>query len=679
MAHRIITILLLLAASVLSYPLAVEAVNVFGALLYNSGPSAWLRPGARNIPAGPGAWWLSTGALVATSLLLRGSAARVASASTRQALIGAIVLAFGATATWVAVQFFGGALAEVGSWLPLALLASFAALLMCVHVFSRLAPAEATAFVAAMLILWLGLFGAPGRDVVVLVFVLAFALAYWLVIVRTRVGGLRRLLAFAAMVVAAHLLWITSLFLIDVVALPPRWLVLATAATFVAGATAFHILIAARSGGHGLYNPDLAKLPNAWPELIQPTETASPADARRAWIISYTGVSNEPRVLRQCEALIADGWSVVVCGFDGHSPRPKQWTFVRLPSTEPFSASVHGALVLVRKLARFLLVRCGVETAAHVVHGTTPLWLHTRRELVRLARKHPELKPALVVSHDWHCADVGAAVAAVYGAKFSVDVHEYAAGQYSYDPEWVKWDRPVTVGVQGTYLRRADVVTVVCRGIGELIAAENRLSRQPVVIRSVPFKNAQPFRPTGEKIEVLYHGDLSRRREIHAAIASLPSWRPEFYLRLRGSGDTAYVDELKAQIEALGLQDRVVFEPSVPFDQIVPAANRADIGFFSFDGDSPQIRYTLPNKLFEYVMAGICLCVGDTPEVNRIVTQYGNGRLIGKHSPQAIAEAINSLDRETIDACKKASIAAAEELNWPAEKVRLLQAYREIL
>lgn len=680
MANRILTLLLLLLASFIAYPLAIELTDAIADFLQAIGRPAGLPIDQRTIPIDQGPWWSFVGAFVVSCLLLRGSLVRVVSGPSRQALIGAAVLAFGATSIWIAFNFFVGNLAGVGRWLPLALVGAAAALLMCIHILRRLGPAEALAFAAATAAVWSGLESATGRNGIVLSYFLALVFAYWLMIIRPRVTGLRHLLGFGATVVAAHMLWVTGLFLTDAAALPPRWLVLAAAVIVATVPLVAGLLIGARNGWRGiLYDPEFAGLTNAWPKLVMPTESASPDDAKRAWIISYTGVSNEPRVLRQCEALIADGWNVVVCGFNGHSPRPGQWTFIQLPSSEPFASLVHHVLILVRQLAQFLLLRFGVAKAAHVVHGTTPLWLHTRLALVRLARKHPELKADLVVSHDWHAADVGYALAKVYGAKFSVDVHEYAAGQYAYDPEWVKRHRPVTVGVQGHYLRRADVVTVVCQGIGELIAKENGLSRQPVVIRSVPFKNVQPFRATGERIEVLYHGDISRRREIHTALASMPSWRSEFYLRLRGSGDAAYVDGLKTQIAQLGLQERVVFETSVPFDQIVPAANSADIGFFSFDGDSPQIRYTLPNKLFEYIMAGLCLCVGDTPEVNRIVSHYDNGRLIAPHTPEAIAAAINSLDRETIDAGKKASIAAAAELNWPAEKERLLQAYRDIL
>src|SRR5262249_10626585 len=154
-------------------------------------------------------------------------------------------------------------------------------------------------------------------------------------------------------------------------------------------------------------------------------------------------------------------------------------------------------------------------------------------------------------------------------------------------PHWVKWQRPIAVSVQRHYLARADVVTVVCQGIADEIAKSNKLKRPLVTIRSLPFRAVQQFRPVARRINVLYHGDLSPRREIHTMLQSMPLWHENIDVVLRGEGDPAYIGELRRQIGRLKLEERVRFEPPVPFDQIIPQANKSDIGFFSFAGDSP--------------------------------------------------------------------------------------------
>jgi glycosyltransferase involved in cell wall biosynthesis len=623
----------------------------------------------------------------------------------RSLVIVSCLWAVAGTTFWLALLFFAGSLASLDRVFPLAHVLILAALLIIARLVAaaRIGAPHVLAILAALALVlsWQGwptvtLAGAKGFEatpillqlltpplIVPLSLVAAAAIARITLPDRPapKTNLIAGVISFALWISVTHFVWLVFLFAFGAVDVP-RWLPIATAMVMGIVGVVAPTAWALRYGGgliEQLYDRSKAEAAGAKAEFIASTAPRANRAGRRAWVISYTGVSNEPRVLRQCEALTADGWDVVVCGFDGHSIRPPEWNFVRLPSTEPLSGIGRRLFSLTKRIGLLLLIYgrpAGMfEWAARLIHGATPLWFHTERELVALARAHPELRADLVISHDYHTANVGFALAQIYGAKFSMDVHEYAAGQYFNDPHWVKWERPVAVGVQRHYLAKADVVTTVCQGIADLLAKKNRLRFEPVVIRSVPFKAVQPFRPVGPRIEVLYHGDLSVRREIHTLIQSMGYWRQDIDLRLRGAGDPAYIADLKRQIARLNLEDRVHFEPPVPFAEIIPAANRSDIGFFSFKGDSPQIRFTLPNKLFEYIMAGLCLCVGDTEEVGRIVRQHRCGKLIVPHGPEAIAEAINSLSAEDIEAYKKASIAAAEQLNWECERSRLLRAY----
>jgi len=480
-------------------------------------------------------------------------------------------------------------------------------------------------------------------------------------------------------VVATHAIWLTAVFFTGLLDDLPRWLPFATGTLMLFVASVCPLAVARLEGrltlGSLIYNPAQADVPNAWGALVRGDRKS----ARRAWIISYTGVSNEPRVLRQCAAMTEAGWELIVCGFDGHSPRPPEWNFVRIPTTDPFRPWFRKTLSLVNQVALFLTVHAKprglFKWSQHLVQASNPHWLQIRREVMRISRENLDLRPDLVVSHDYFTSDLGFALAREYGAKFSIDCHEYAVMQYSNDPAWVRNSQPVIRTVQDHYLRRADLVTVVGASIAELIAAESRLKRAPIVVRNVSFKDKQTFRPIGERIKVLYHGDLSRPREIDMAIKSLPLWRPEFDLVLRGGGDPAYIGELKRLAERLGVENRVVFEPPVKFDEIVPAANLADVGYFAYRAYSPQIQYALPNKFFEYTMAGLAICVSDLREVGAIVQQYGNGLLIPEHTPESIAETINKFNRANIEQFKRASLVAADTLNWETESQLLVGGY----
>lgn len=415
--------------------------------------------------------------------------------------------------------------------------------------------------------------------------------------------------------------------------------------------------------------------------------------ARTAWIISYTPASRAPRVIRQAHALEGAGWRVFVFGLAGPTDCPPGWHFVELPADDPYlqarskAASTLRALVIkgaaVLRRGALLVTRFGftpgLRQAGGRLHQALILAFRWKREAIwSFFLESPAARPDLVLCHDYFTADIGLRLARCHGARFVVDCHEYARGQYMHDPRWVRWQRPCVTAVQDYYLSRADAVTTVCDGIASLLAAEQTLRRPIRVVRSMPFFSPQPFRPTGEVVTVLYHGEIYRPRGLHVAIRSMRLWRPGFNLVLRGYSDPAYVEELWRIARETGVEERLTIEPPVPFDQIVPAANRADIGYFVHHDTSPQKRFVLPNKFFEYVMAGLALCVSDLPEMAHLVKKYELGQLVSSCQEEAIAEAINSMDRERIDATKRRSIEAARELNWESEKHRMLSLYEEL-
>lgn len=509
-------------------------------------------------------------------------------------------------------------------------------------------------------------------------FIAVNCIVFYLLVVRRRVGFPRYIaLAGPAWIVAAHCGWIAAIITWSD-AQPARWLPLATAALQWAIAVALPLVIrviALSRSGTLLYDPDRLALPENRLEL-QRSDTPG---RRTAWVIAYSGVSTEPRLIRQNKALLDDGWRVVVCGFEGRSPRPPEWDFIRLATGAPYRPYVFALFARVGRLARKMsesgepggrLSRAG----AHLRHFTVPTWSYNRTELVRMLRENPDLKPDLIIAHNYYTADIADALAKASGAKVMIDAHEYSPGEYAYDAAWVRNERPYVVEIEGHYMRKADLVVAVSDGIAEMLNRDYEVKRPVLAIRSIPFRNLQPFRAVGERIKVLYHGDISRGRFIHDAIESMQWWRPEFDLVLRGGGDPDYIASLIEQARALNVDHRVQIEPPVAFNDIVPAANRADIGYFSSDNFSAQADYVLPNKFFEYIQAGLALCVTDLKEMRRVTQQFNLGKLIPRHSAREIADTVNSFTRENIEEYKWAALQAAEVLNWECEQVAFVEA-----
>jgi glycosyltransferase involved in cell wall biosynthesis len=339
---------------------------------------------------------------------------------------------------------------------------------------------------------------------------------------------------------------------------------------------------------------------------------------------------------------------------------------------------VRLGLRALRKLAR---------TADHIrvagfrfTPNGAPSYYLSRPHIRGILKTAQDIRADVYLANDWHMLPVAMAVAQRYGAIFGYDTHEYALEEYSHRFAWRLMHRPLVRAVEGVGLATASVRTCVSSGIGDDIAKAYGLAIPPVEIRNVPDRQDIGFRPTNpSSISVLFHGILAPNRGIEACLHSVPLWRPEYSLTLRGPGDGSYLQTMRSVIAKLGIASRVTIAPPVPMLDLVQSASKADIGVVTLPASSKHNLYALPNKLFEYIQAGLALVVSDLPDMERLVHKYGVGVTTDGLSAEAIAAAINSFDATGIDQLKRASLLAAKELNWQTEQQLFVGLYREAL
>lgn len=400
------------------------------------------------------------------------------------------------------------------------------------------------------------------------------------------------------------------------------------------------------------------------------TQRMADTKGRTACIVSLTPVTDEPRVNRQCRALYEAGWNVVVAGYKGRSEKPPYWRLIEVEKLPPaLSRRRRWGLALKKTLSPY------VASYAEDYYWWSADYagIYERLAWVEGVRCN------LAVAHDFFTAPIAAKLADHCGGTFVLDCHEYSVAQYAHDPRWVRYERPWVDALQRRYIEKAAVVTTVCEGIARLLQDDYSMPVPPLVVRSVPFYQPFPLRPAGEQLDVLYQGLVCPNRGLELTIQSVPLWRGEFRFLIRGPGPETYIASLIRLAEKHGVSKRVRFESPVPFPDIVRAAHAADIGFFVQEDVSLHKHYALPNKFFDYIMAGTALCVADLPEMARVVERYGVGRLVQRPTPQGIAEVINGFSREEIDACKRRSLQAAKELCWENESKVMMAAYERVV
>ncbi|KFC66778.1 hypothetical protein FG93_04258 [Bosea sp. LC85] len=306
-------------------------------------------------------------------------------------------------------------------------------------------------------------------------------------------------------------------------------------------------------------------------------------------------------------------------------------------------------------------------------HASKAYWtLNDRFE--RLYELASQEQADLWLANDWTALPIARRLAAEQRVPYTYDTHELAVDEYAQRLLWRLTQRPVIAAIEREGIAGAAVTSCVSQGIADRLYELYGLPEKPLLIRNMPRYEAHRHRPCGETIEVLYHGVVNAGRGLESCIDSVALWRPEFRLTIRGPGPAEYLEALANRIRSAGLGSRVVLAPSVPMVDLVKEAACFDVGLFALSGHSHQNVHVLPNKFFEYTMAGLALCVSDLPEMTALLRQYELGRLISQVTPEAIANAINGFDRASIDAYKARSLETAKALNWEAEADRFFDA-----
>jgi glycosyltransferase involved in cell wall biosynthesis len=107
----------------------------------------------------------------------------------------------------------------------------------------------------------------------------------------------------------------------------------------------------------------------------------------------------------------------------------------------------------------------------------------------------------------------------------------------------------------------------------------------------------------------------------------------------------------------------------------------ADIGMSIEKDTNLNYRYSLPNKLFDYISAGIAIVASELPETGKVLREYQCGMIIDKVTPEKIANALTKLKNNPAELAKlkKNTVIASEKLNWENESLKVEEFYRSIL
>ncbi len=183
--------------------------------------------------------------------------------------------------------------------------------------------------------------------------------------------------------------------------------------------------------------------------------------------------------------------------------------------------------------------------------------------------------------------------------------------------------------------------------------------------------------PLDKKIFILQGAGINIQRGSEEAVEAIASV-PNATLLIVGGGDV--IPDLKLTVEQLHLEDKVIFKNKMPSSELRRHTAASDVGL-SLDKDTNlNYRYSLPNKLFDYLHAGIPVIASNLPEVANVINKYEAGIIISSHQPGEIALCMNDMinNQQLYERLKKNTLIASQELNWQKEQQVLLNIFAEI-
>jgi glycosyltransferase involved in cell wall biosynthesis len=281
-------------------------------------------------------------------------------------------------------------------------------------------------------------------------------------------------------------------------------------------------------------------------------------------------------------------------------------------------------------------------------------------------RRH---RPRLVMANDWPALVVAAAYKDEYGGFIHYDTHEFAMLEFDERAFWRVVYKPMVTHLEGSCIGAADTISTVGPKLAEALEAHYRLAQRPAVIRNIPDRiRLDEQAETAWPLRILYHGQVLPDRGLEALISSIPLWRAPHRLTIRGDGDEGYIAGLKAKVAATGRAELVTFEKAVNPDEVMPlAARTADLGVHFSPLGTDQRHFSLPNKLFEYIGAGLAVAVSPGVDLRAVVESHGVGVVSRDAIAEGVAEVINNLTQASVANFKVAARRAAQTLCWASE------------
>ncbi|MBC7412062.1 MAG: glycosyltransferase [Bacteroidia bacterium] len=253
------------------------------------------------------------------------------------------------------------------------------------------------------------------------------------------------------------------------------------------------------------------------------------------------------------------------------------------------------------------------------------------------------------------------------GGELYYDTHEYftEVPELAHNPfaknTWLKIEQFIFPKLKTVYTVNASIANIYTKLYGNNVHIVRNIPVFMTLTEATKTRKELGFTDQ-QKIIILQGAGINIDRGAEEAVLAMKHLPNNYVLLIIGSGDA--IPTVQHLITEHNLQQRVQLLPRIPYADLMHYTRIANVGITLDKDTNLNYKYSLPNKLFDYIHAGIPIVSSNLIELTTIIRKYNVGEITPSHTPQDIA---NTIEKAANTNYTTALLHAKSELQWQNE------------
>ena len=268
------------------------------------------------------------------------------------------------------------------------------------------------------------------------------------------------------------------------------------------------------------------------------------------------------------------------------------------------------------------------------------------------------------------------------------DTHEYFTAMAGLEKKPLR--RKIWKSIESYIFARVNHIYSICDSFAGLYKKD--YNKEIKTVRNVPYLHYHDsgqyekqlneigqLIPHNKNILIFQGAGINPQRGVEELVLAMKYLDPDkYHLLIVGGGDIFSL--IKEMINSNKLTDRITIIPKVPFPILRHITRQAQLGLSLDKSDNINHRFGLPNKIFDYLHAGLPVLVSRLIELEKIVDHYQVGSFVENYEPSHIASCIEKIfaDPARMKIWKENTETLRRELNWENESKIVLEIFKQV-